>query len=201
MAARLFAVVMLACVTTLPTAVGADILVKVDLSRQRMTVSVDGAPRYDWAVSTARTRFVTPTGIYKPYRMHRMWHSRKYNMTPMPHTIFYSGGYAIHGTSSIGMLGRPASHGCVRLAPAHAAMLYNLVKTHGMAATRIVIRGQPPRSRAPAVAERPAPRLKGTVGVVARNSTGSAAMLDGSTPYYYARPAPKTWTLPPNRAR
>src|SRR5215218_4958323 len=59
----------------------------------------------------------TPAGSYYVQRMERMWYSRKYHMSPMPHALFFEGGLAIHGTSAIRQLGRPASHGCVRLSP------------------------------------------------------------------------------------
>ena len=132
----------------------AGVLVDVDLSHQQMTVDVDGKRTYAWSVSSARSGYATPTGVYSPQRLEKMWYSRKYDDAPMPNAIFYSGGYAIHGTGSIGMLGRPASHGCVRLAPGNAAQLYALVQQKGMAATRIVIHGTPPRSPDPAVAQR-----------------------------------------------
>jgi lipoprotein-anchoring transpeptidase ErfK/SrfK len=57
----------------------------------------------------------------------------------MPHSIFFSGGYAIHATPHTGALGRPASHGCVRLSPGHAATLYGIVKNDiGVTTIRII---------------------------------------------------------------
>ena len=67
--------------------------------------------------------------------------SHKYHMSPMPYSIFFAGGYAIHGTYSTGSLGRPASHGCVRLAPGNAETLYHMVQAEG---ARITIYGSPP---------------------------------------------------------
>ena len=136
----------------LPVGAQASVLVKVDLGQQSMNVDVDGKRTHTWAVSTANSKYVTPTGSYSPQRMHTMWYSKKYDDAPMPHAIFYSGGFAIHGTGAVGMLGRPASHGCVRLAPGNAARLFSLVKQHGMGATRIVITGSPPKYREPAIA-------------------------------------------------
>jgi hypothetical protein len=149
-----FAAVVAVVAAMLPVSASAGILVKVDLSQQQMTVDVDGKRSHVWPVSTANAKHVTPTGSYSPQRMHKMWYSRKYDDAPMPHAIFYSGGYAIHGTYSVGMLGRPASHGCVRLAPGNAAALFYLVQKRGMGATRIVITGTPPKYREPAVAQR-----------------------------------------------
>lgn len=112
----------------------------VDLSTQRMYVSIGGKPAYTWAVSTGRKGYGTPTGSYRPTRMYRKYFSRKYNNSPMPHSIFFRGGYAIHGTGYVKNLGRPASHGCVRLAPGNARTLYNLVRKYGSGNTSIRIR-------------------------------------------------------------
>jgi lipoprotein-anchoring transpeptidase ErfK/SrfK len=57
----------------------------------------------------------------------------------MPHAIFFYQGYAIHGTGFVSRLGRPASHGCVRLHPTQAAVLFQLVQRYGNSRTRIVI--------------------------------------------------------------
>ena len=106
---------------------------------QRMSVTVDGEPRYNWRVSTARRGYITPPGTYHPEMLARSWFSRKYYNSPMPHSIFFYGGFAIHGSYEISHLGRPASHGCVRLDPANATILFGLVQREGMAATTIVI--------------------------------------------------------------
>ncbi|TPN20751.1 L,D-transpeptidase [Mesorhizobium sp. B2-3-3] len=115
------------------------IVARVSLSRQVMEVSVDGRPTFAWKVSTGDRAHVTPTGSFKPTRMHEMWYSKKYDDAPMPHSVFFSGGYAVHATSAIKRLGQPASHGCVRLHPAAAADFYQLVETFGPANTSIVI--------------------------------------------------------------
>jgi len=68
-----------------------------------------------------------------------MWHSRAYDWAPMPNSIFFHHGFAIHGTNHVSRLGNPASHGCVRLHPANAATLFALVKERGMGRTTIMI--------------------------------------------------------------
>ena len=101
--------------------------ITISKSRQRMIVhSSEGS--YSWPVSTARRGYYTPTGVFYPYSLQPMHYSRKYDNAPMPHSIFFSGGYAIHATPHTGNLGRPASHGCVRLSPGNAATLYGIVK-------------------------------------------------------------------------
>jgi lipoprotein-anchoring transpeptidase ErfK/SrfK len=117
----------------------ASVVAKVDISSQTMNVYVNGALKHSWKVSTGRGGYRTPTGTYRPQVLKRMHYSSKYNGSPMPHSIFFRGGFAIHGTGYVKQLGRPASHGCVRLAPGNAAMLFSLVKSHGAGSTRIVI--------------------------------------------------------------
>jgi len=116
-----------------------DVNIHIDISRQQMTVDVDGWNYGRWKVSTAREGYYTPRGTWRPFMMKRMHYSRKYDNSPMPNSIFFLGGYAIHATYYVNQLGRPASHGCIRLHPQNAAKLYGLVQKHGMRATRITI--------------------------------------------------------------
>ncbi|PAQ07531.1 L,D-transpeptidase [Mesorhizobium temperatum] len=116
-----------------------QIVARISLSQQTMEVLVDGRPTFAWKVSTGDRAHVTPTGSFKPTRMHQMWYSRKYDNAPMPHSVFFKGGYAVHATNFVKRLGRPASHGCVRLHPDNAADFYQLVEIFGPANTRIVI--------------------------------------------------------------
>ena len=124
--------------TTVPS-LSAGLVARIDVANQTMTVSRYGRVIHTWRVSTARRGYVTPRGTYRPTRLHRMWYSRKYDMSPMPYSVFFRGGYAIHGTGYVKQLGRPASHGCVRLATANAARFYSLVKEAGPGNTRIVV--------------------------------------------------------------
>jgi lipoprotein-anchoring transpeptidase ErfK/SrfK len=117
----------------------ADVVVQIDKSSQRMSVSVDGSMRYNWPISTGRSGYGTPSGVYHPQMMARRWFSRRYYNSPMPHAIFFYGGFAIHGTYELSRLGGPASHGCVRLHPSHAAALFSLVERNGRRNTRIEI--------------------------------------------------------------
>lgn len=117
----------------------ADVVAEVNITTQRLDVWVDGQRQYSWPVSTARRGYRSPVGSYRPQRMYRRYFSRKYDNSPMPYAIFFHGGYAIHGTTDLKRLGRPASHGCIRLHPGHAARLFTLVQTNGKNNTRIVI--------------------------------------------------------------
>lgn len=117
----------------------ADVVVQIDKSSQHMAVTVDGSPRYNWPVSTGRSGYGTPSGVFHPQTMARRWFSRKYYNSPMPYAIFFYYGFAIHGTTDISRLGGPASHGCIRLHPSHAAALFALVQRNGPRNTRIEI--------------------------------------------------------------
>ena len=119
-----------------------------------MEVLVDGRPTFEWKVSTARKGYVTPTGSYKPTRLEEMWYSRKYDNSPMPHSVFFHGGYAVHATNAIKRLGTPASHGCIRLHPNDAADFYQLVAgvrtlQHQHRDHRVVRRASGPLRQAP----------------------------------------------------
>ena len=141
MISRAYRVLLLLLALLAPAAAQADLTVSVDLSSQSMVVAEDGAVTRRWAISSGRIGYRTPNGVYRPQRLVRMHFSRKYGMSPMPHSIFFRGGYAIHGTGELRRLGRTASHGCIRLSPGNAAELYAMVQGYGRGATRIVVTG------------------------------------------------------------
>jgi lipoprotein-anchoring transpeptidase ErfK/SrfK len=115
------------------------LIARIKVGAQTMDVVVEGEVRHSWKVSTGAKGYRTPRGVWSPYRMHTMWRSRKYDNAPMPHSIFFTGGYAIHATPHVRRLGTPASHGCVRLHPDHARELFELTLLYGRAGTRVVI--------------------------------------------------------------
>jgi len=117
----------------------AEVIIDVDMTKQTMHVA-SSSGEYTWPVSTARSGFSTPRGHFAPTGMERMHYSQKYHNSPMPYSIFFRGGYAIHGTYATAALGTPASHGCVRLSPEHARMLYEMVQREG---ATIAINGSP----------------------------------------------------------
>lgn len=150
----------------------ASVLISVNKNTQQMSVSVDGMPRYEFAVSTGRAGYGTPNGSYRPQWMAKSWFSKEYYNSPMPHSIFFHRGYAIHGSYEIKRLGGPASHGCIRLHPENAKTLFALVQNDGMPATKIVVYGsnpatvqrrapltQPPYENQPAVIIQPGPQF------------------------------------------
>lgn len=133
------AAAMLVVAALAPTGASAGLQARVNKGTQIMHVYVQGQLRHSWPVSTGRGRYATPSGSFRPQRLERRWYSTRYNRAPMHYAVFYHRGYAIHATLEVNRLGRPASHGCVRLAPRHAAQFFELVRTHGFARTRITI--------------------------------------------------------------
>jgi lipoprotein-anchoring transpeptidase ErfK/SrfK len=113
------------------------VVVEIRIASQSMSVWVDDWPYGFWKVSTARDGYYTPRGTYRAQRTAAVYYSKKYDNAPMPNSVFFYGGYAIHGTEHISALGRPASHGCVRLKPENAAALYDLVERYGIGRTQI----------------------------------------------------------------
>ncbi len=138
----------------------AALLIEIDKSAQQMTVSEDGETIHVWPVSTGKNGYDTPSGEYKPFRMEKDHFSREWDDAPMPNSIFFTQiGHAIHGTFDEKNLGKPASHGCVRLSRANSETLWRLLRKHKMANTRVVLNGQiPVTADAPAVARRQSPR-------------------------------------------
>ena len=120
----------------------AGVLITVNKSTQRMTVEVDGDPRWTWPVSTGQVAYDTPSGRFTAFRMEADHFSKEWDDAPMPHSIFFTQkGHAIHGYLNTSRIGSPASHGCVRLAPDNAARLYALVEEQGLPNTKVVLTG------------------------------------------------------------
>jgi hypothetical protein len=128
-----------------PAQSGSQILINIDKSRQQMTILVDGIEKYSWPVSTGKYGYSTPSGTFAPTSMNEVWYSKQWDNAPMPHSIFFlKDGHAIHGSHEVKNLGKPVSHGCVRISPDNAAILYDLVKTNGMENTKVVLAGVTP---------------------------------------------------------
>ena len=172
----------------------ARLLIEIDKSAQRMTVSQDGEPFHGWPVSTGMRAYETPSGAFTPFRLEKDHFSREWDDAPMPHSIFFTErGHAIHGTTHVRNIGRPASHGCVRLEPENARVLFDLVRRTGLANTRVVLMGETPEPRGPAMARR-APRTSGRM----RAPPGSTGGPDISS---RARTSPRRrFSLPANIA-
>jgi hypothetical protein len=137
----------------------ADLAIAIDKSRQQMTVALNGETLFVWPVSTGAPGYDTPSGTFTPFRMEKDHFSREWDDAPMPHSIFFTkNGHAIHGSNHVKAIGTPASHGCVRLEPKNARILFDLVRQERMANVRVVLTGETPGADAPPqVARREAP--------------------------------------------
>jgi hypothetical protein len=120
----------------------AKVAITIDKDNQQMTVAVDGVERYHWPVSSGIPSRETPSGSFRAFRMEEDHFSKEFDDAPMPHSIFFTKvGHAIHGTDSVGRLGTPASHGCVRLSRDNASTLYALVQQEGVLNTTVTLTG------------------------------------------------------------
>ncbi len=117
-------------------------------NRQEMYLYVGGRYQATWKVSTGREGFRTPNFETHPNgRIYNRYSSitfpgGDYNgLGNMPYAVFISGGFAFHGTpqGNWGNLGRPASHGCIRLHPDNAWRLNNLIRQYGVSNTWVTV--------------------------------------------------------------
>ncbi len=140
---RCIGVVALGALLCLSAPARAELLVNISKSQQRLSVVVDGAEAYRWPVSTGRRGYATPSGSYRPERLERHWYSHEFYRSPMPWSVFFHRGYAMHGTMEAYNLGHAASHGCVRLRPDNASILFSLVRREGLRNTKVVVMNGP----------------------------------------------------------
>jgi lipoprotein-anchoring transpeptidase ErfK/SrfK len=125
--------------------VASTVLININKATQKMSVFVDGVQQHEWPVSTGLRGYTTPSGTYTASSMNEIWYSKQWDNAPMPHAVFFTKeGHAIHGTYEEKRLGKPASHGCVRIARANAATLYALVAKTGLKNTQVVLAGLTP---------------------------------------------------------
>ncbi len=122
------------------TAHAATIKATVDLSSQRMHVYIDGKKKYSWVVSTGKRGWRTKPGFYTPFGQREKFYSTKWRMK-MPYVTWIGeDGTAIHGTYLTSKLGRPASHGCIRLSIRNAEKFYKLVEQNGFWSTQVEVK-------------------------------------------------------------
>ncbi len=130
----------LAIMALFPASASAERLIaKVDKSKQTMIVTLDDEIIYNWLVSSGKKGFDTPSGAWTAQSKFIKYFSKKYDNAPMPYAVFFFDGYAIHGTTAVKMLGRPASHGCIRLLTKNAKTFNELVTEVGLKETKLII--------------------------------------------------------------
>jgi L,D-transpeptidase catalytic domain len=172
----------------------ANVLISIDKNTQMMDVNVDGVDTYHWPVSTGRAGYDTPDGDYTPNRMAETHFSRQYDNAPMPHSIFFDlHGRAIHGTMETSGLGRAVSHGCVRLSPQNASVLYSLVQAEGMPNTKVVIAGEIPGGPSLPVTAQTAPQQRGPGWFTYPGYPGSAYQANDWQSWRAQRRAYRAW--------
>lgn len=126
-------------VTALPAAAAERLYAFVSLSRQTIDVYKDGRHVATWPVSTGVSGHRTPKGAHTVQFLSKNHRSSIYNNAPMPHAVFFNGNIAVHGTFEEKKLGRPASHGCVRLARENARTFFGWVADTGISRSVIEV--------------------------------------------------------------
>lgn len=110
-------------------------------SQQKLILYINSNPVYTWDVSTGVEDYETPDfethpdgRIYESYTSTVYPGGDYHGLGNMPYAVFISGGFAIHGTGEKNWpkLGRPASHGCIRLHPDNAFKFNRLVRKYGI---------------------------------------------------------------------
>lgn len=100
--------------------------IEIQLSTQRL-IAWEGKKQVHAAiVSTGKASTPTPKGVFaiqSQYRSARM-QGDDYDIPDVPYTMYYSGGYGIHGAYWHNSFGTPISHGCVNVAVDHARWLF-----------------------------------------------------------------------------
>jgi len=112
--------------------------IEVDLSSQRLYAWQNGRRIYSIAISSGKRGTPTHVGTYaiqSKYRYKTM-RGQGYVAPNVPYTMFYSGGYAIHGAYWHNRFGTPVSHGCINLPVSQARQLFNWAGS----GTKVVIR-------------------------------------------------------------
>lgn len=120
----------------------------VNKSRQRLFLFVDGQLVDSFKVSTGDAKHETPNmsvraagPIFKKYTSKKFPGGDYMGLGNMPYAVFFKGGFAIHGTTpgNFSKLGKPASHGCIRLHPDDAVIFNELVRTVGLSETWVTV--------------------------------------------------------------
>ncbi len=118
--------------TPTPTQVPADQSqsekwIEVDLSEQRLYAHLGQETVFTAVISSGTRYYPTVTGRFKIYAKYRAVRMRGpgYDLANVPWTMYFYGGYAIHGTYWHNNFGRPMSHGCVNMRIPEAAWLYD----------------------------------------------------------------------------
>jgi lipoprotein-anchoring transpeptidase ErfK/SrfK len=171
------------------------VVVSIDKTNQQMSVFVNGVETYRWRVSTGRAGYSTPSGTYTATSMNEIWHSKEFDNAPMPHAVFFMrDGHAIHGSFDVKNLGKPVSHGCVRISPENAATLFELVRQYGLENTRVVLSGVSPGGEYKIAGSQASPRGGSSARATSvRNYNNGPQDYYGSQGYYGSPRTSSPW--------
>lgn len=124
----------------------AVVRIRVNLTTQRLTIEGPEVNKSFRISSGLAPKYATPGSgkCFAPDFIEAVHYSSLYNKAPMPNSVFYNGNIAIHGTEAEWLLGKPASHGCIRLSKANAKTLYDVVKANGKSNASICVEGKTP---------------------------------------------------------
>ncbi len=99
----------------------------MDLTHQRLTAYQGNTPVFQAVISTGLPNTPTVIGQFRIY-----WKLTAtdmagpgYHLPDVPYTMYFYGGYALHGTYWHNNFGQPMSHGCVNLSTEDAQWLFD----------------------------------------------------------------------------
>ncbi|MFN8466099.1 MAG: L,D-transpeptidase [Caldilineaceae bacterium] len=100
--------------------------IEIDISDQHLTAWQGDVPVFETTVSTGKPGYRTLPGVFHVYRKYEQTRMRgvDYDTPDVPWTMYYSGGFAIHGAYWHNNFGTPVSHGCVNLRVPESKALY-----------------------------------------------------------------------------
>ncbi len=104
--------------------------IEINLSTQRLTAWQGGQAIFAATVSTGKASTPTYPGVFSIQRKlitDRM-RGDDYDVPNVPYTMYYYGGYAIHGAYWHNRFGTPISHGCTNMRPKDARFVYNFAR-------------------------------------------------------------------------
>ncbi len=184
-------------VAALAPAARADIVITIDKTTQQMTVLQDNFLLYAWPVSTGAAVTTRPRASSSRSAWSAIT-SAASGTTHRCRTRSSSPSRATPSTASMHVkaIGTPASHGCVRLKPENAAILFDLVKQEGMSHTKVVLTGETPEPSAAPVARRNQDK-RGRAAVASVGDDDDVAGYVAPPPPRRVHAAPRGWRYPP----
>jgi hypothetical protein len=105
--------------------------IHVDLDQQTLVAYEGDEPVYATVISSGKKGYEPPTGLFEVEQKYISTTMNAtdpidgfYEVEEVPWTLYYHGGYALHGAYWHTDFGKVRSHGCTNIAPADARWLY-----------------------------------------------------------------------------